>query len=45
MRDYRIGDMPLFVDVHVRQGIRNDMPKLNINHKAQKNALMEELKK
>jgi len=38
-------DMPLFVDVHVRQGIRNDMPKLNIDHQAQKYALMEFLKK
>lgn len=45
MRDFRIGDMPLFIDVHVRQGIRSDMPKLNIDHKAQKKALMEELKK
>lgn len=36
--------MPLFIDVHVRQGIRNDMPKLNIDHKAQKKALMENLK-
>lgn len=43
--DYSKGDMPLFVDVHVRQGIRADMPKLNINHKAQKAALMEALKK
>lgn len=37
------GDMPLFIDVHVRQGIRKDMPKLNIDHKAQKTALMENL--
>lgn len=37
--------MPLFVDVHVRQGIRSDMPKLNIDHKAQKTALMETLNK
>lgn len=36
-------DMPLFIDVHVRQGIRKDMPKLNIDHKAQKTALMENL--
>ena len=35
--------MPLFIDVHVRQGIRSDMPKLNIDHKAQKVALMENL--
>lgn len=39
------GDMPLFVDVHVRQGIRSDMPKLNIDHKAQKKALMKILEK
>lgn len=32
-----------FIDVHVRQGIRPDMPKLNIDHKAQKRALMENL--
>lgn len=37
--------MPLFVDVHVRQGIRNDMPKLSIDHKAQKKALMDSLLK
>ncbi len=41
--DYNKGEMPLFVDVHVRQGIRSDMPKLNINHKAQKDALMKNL--
>lgn len=45
IRNHRKGDMPLFVDVHVRQGIRSDMPKLNIVHKAQKRALMENLKK
>lgn len=38
-------DMPTFVDVHVRQGIRPDMPKLNIYHKGQKEALMNQLKK
>jgi len=43
--EYQIGEMPLFIDVHVRQGIRSDMPKLNIDHKAQKKALMETLKK
>ena len=43
IRNHKKGEMPLFVDVHVRQGIRSDMPKLNINHKAQKNALMENL--
>lgn len=36
-------DMPLFIEVRVRQGIRNDMPKLNIDHKAQKEALMKNL--
>ena len=45
MRDFHIGEMPLFIDVHVRQGIRSDMPKLNIDHKAQKRTLMEKLKK
>lgn len=34
------GGMPLFIDVRVRQGIRKDMPKLDIDHKAQKDALM-----
>ena len=43
LKDYRKGEMPLFVDVHVRQGIRSDMPKLNIDHKAQKEALMKNL--
>lgn len=38
-------DMPTFIDVYVRQGIRPDMPKLNINHKTQKEALMNYLKK
>ena len=37
--------MPMFVDLHVRQGIRPDMPKLSIDHKAQKPALMETLSK
>lgn len=45
VREYKIGVMPLFVEVHVRQGIRSDMPKLNIDHKAQKKALMETLMK
>ena len=37
--------MPVFIDVHVRQGIRSDMPKLDIDHKAVKNELMQNLKK
>ena len=45
IREYQNSEMPLFVDVHVRQGIRPDMPKLNIDHKAQKVALMETLNK
>lgn len=43
IRDFGKDEMPLFVDVHVRQGIRSDMPKLNIDHKAQKDALMKNL--
>ncbi len=43
IREFDKGEMPLFVDVHVRQGIRSDMPKLNIDHKAQKDALMKNL--
>lgn len=43
IRGFDKGEMPLFVDVHVRQGIRSDMPKLNIDHKAQKDALMKNL--
>lgn len=43
IKNHRKGEMPLFIDVHVRQGIRSDMPKLNINHKAQKMALMDNL--
>lgn len=43
VREQTDGDMPLFIDVHVRQGIRKDMPKLNIDHKAQKTALMDNL--
>ena len=45
VKDWQKEEMPLFIDVHVRQGIRSDMPKLNIDHKAQKSALMEILKK
>lgn len=45
LKDYKKEELPLFIDVHVRQGIRSDMPKLNIDHKAQKLALMETLKK
>ena len=45
LKDYKKGEMPLFIDVHVRQGIRSDMPKLNIDHKVQKVALMETLMK
>ena len=44
VRDLESGEMPVFIDVRVRQGIRSDMPKLNIDHKAQKRALMETLK-
>ena len=43
IRDFDRDEMPFFVDVHVRQGIRSDMPKLNIDHKAQKDALMKNL--
>ena len=45
IRKYQKAEMPLFVDVHVRQGIRADMPKLGIDHKAVKRELMETLKK
>lgn len=44
VRENQSGKMPLFIDVHVRQGIRSDMPKLNIDHKAIKNELMNNLK-
>ncbi len=45
VRGNKNGEMPLFIDVHVRQGIRSDMPKLGIDHKAVKNELMQNLKK
>lgn len=45
VKNHQNSEMPLFIDVHVRQGIRSDMPKLNINHKTQKEALMENLMK
>ena len=35
--------MPVFIDVHVHQGILSDMPKLNFDHKAQKKTLMKNL--
>lgn len=44
VRENQSSEMPLFIDVHVRQGIRSDMPKLNIDHKAIKNELMNNLK-
>ncbi|MBO6031130.1 MAG: phosphonopyruvate decarboxylase [Prevotella sp.] len=34
-----------FIDVHVRQGIRKDMPKLQIDHKEMKEALCKKLHK
>lgn len=34
---------PVFIDVHVRQGIRKDMPKLNIDHQGQKMQLIRTL--
>ena len=43
VKDFKKGGMPVFIDVHVRQGIRGDMPKLSIDHKAQKEALMQHL--
>ena len=43
VKNFQKDEMPLFLDVHVRQGIRSDMPKLNIDHKTQKRALMENL--
>lgn len=45
LKTMSVGEMPLLIDVHVRQGIRSDMPKLNIDHKGQKEALMNHLKK
>lgn len=44
VRENQSSEIPLFIDVHVRQGIRSDMPKLNIDHKAIKNELMNNLK-
>ena len=44
LKTMSVGEMPLLIDVHVRQGIRSDMPKLNIDHKGQKEALMNYLK-
>ena len=38
-------DGPAFIDVHIRQGIREDMPLLNISHIAMKENLMENLNK
>lgn len=40
-----VADKPAFIDVHVRQGIRKDMPKLGIDHKSVKRELMVTLKK
>lgn len=38
------GKMPAFLDVFCRQGIRPDMPKLGIDHKAMRDELMDFLK-
>ena len=32
LKDFTNSKMPCFIDVHVRQGIRKDMPKLDIDH-------------
>ena len=45
IREYPKSEMSLFIDVHVRQGIRLDMPKLGIDHKVLKRELMENLNK
>ena len=45
LHEFKNGEMPLFLDVHCRQGIRSDMPKLGINHKDIKKELMENLKR
>ena len=42
--DVASNGMPRFIDLYVRQGIRSDMPKLGIDHKLQKQQLMENLK-
>lgn len=39
----RDADHLAFIDVHVRQGIRSDMPKLCINHKEMKNNLCKKI--
>lgn len=43
LKTMREGEMPFLIDMYVRQGIRSDMPKLSIDHKAQKLALMNQL--
>lgn len=35
---------PVFIDFYIRQGIRNDIPKLSINHQESKQAVIEYLK-
>lgn len=45
IRAFYPGEKPLFVDMHVRQGIRSNMPQLCINYKAQKEALVSFLKR
>lgn len=39
-----VADKPAFIDVHVRQGIRKDIPKLDIDHQEQIIQLMKTLK-
>ena len=40
IRDFHGGLSPLFIDVHIKQGIRANMPKLNIDLKACKKSLL-----
>ncbi len=45
VKQFALGNHLAFVDVHVRQGIRKDMPKLSIEHQQSKTQLMDYLKK
>lgn len=45
LKQFMNANGPCFIDLHVRQGIRIDMPKLNIDHKLAKDEILKEFTK
>lgn len=42
VRKFSVMDRPCFIDLHIRQGIRKDMPKLTIDHNRSKEEILKE---